>query len=240
VINGPASAPYDEDKGTIILNEWYHVNGVDELYVAASTGGPPPAQNGLINGTNVYGDGGKRFQTTVTAGKSYRLRVINTAMDSFFKFGIDNHTLTVIAADLVPIVPYTTDYISLGIGQRYDVIVTADQTPGNYWMRSIPQTACSSTNEMTLNITGYFNYDSVDIEDPTTTMWPYNDSCDDELSSNLVPYVALDAGGAGVTDIFDITLVAPTGLFRWAINDNTFLSNWSSPSKSAIMNEYRF
>jgi FtsP/CotA-like multicopper oxidase with cupredoxin domain len=39
------------------------------------------------------------------------------------KFTIDGHNFTVIANDFVPINPYTTDVITLGVGQRSDVIV---------------------------------------------------------------------------------------------------------------------
>ncbi|KAI0134129.1 multicopper oxidase [Xylariales sp. AK1849] len=234
VIRGPASAPYDEDKGVLILTDWYHATS-DSQFIVSSTSGPPTAQNGLINGTNVYNDVGERFQTTVTSGSSYRFRLVNAAMDTMFKFGIDNHTLTVISADLVPIVPYETDYVTIGMGQRYDVIVEANQTAGNYWMRAIPQTACSSTNENTLNIKGIFNYDSVTVEDPTSTMAIYDDSCSDEDASNLAPYVALDVDSSDVEEVFDIGLDASTGLFRWTINDNIFLSNWSSPTLGQVV-----
>ncbi|KAK3305296.1 Cupredoxin [Chaetomium strumarium] len=123
VINGPASADYDEDLG----------------------------DNHLINGTNIYVDGdttvGSRFNVSFTAGTSYRVRLINAAMDIFFMFSIDNHTMEVIANGLVPIQPFNTSIVSIGIGQRYDVIIRADQsdTADNFWIRAVPQTSCSST-----------------------------------------------------------------------------------------------
>lgn len=218
-----------------MLSDWYHATS-DSLFVQAATSGPPPAQNGLINGTNTYGSGGSRFQTSVTAGSSYRLRLVNGAMDTMFRFSIDNHTLTVISSDLVPIVPYETKSINIGIGQRYDVIVTANQDAGNYWLRAVPQTTCSATNENTLNIKGIFNYDSVDVATPTTTTTMFDDNCNDE--SSLVPFVALDADAAGVEDVFDIGVDTSTGLFRWTINSNPFLSDWGSPSKFSPKNMY--
>ncbi|CAJ2514338.1 Uu.00g024570.m01.CDS01, partial [Anthostomella pinea] len=99
LIHGPASVPYDEDMGILMLGDWFH-NTTDALWGSASTGLPPRAQNGLINGTNVYGDSGKRFETKFTAGKRHRIRLVNTAIDTFFKFMIDDHKMTVIAADL--------------------------------------------------------------------------------------------------------------------------------------------
>jgi Putative multicopper oxidases len=52
----------------------------------------------------------------VNQGTSYRLRITNAAIDTHWKFMIDNHQLTVIAMDLVPIKPYTTNYIDIGMG----------------------------------------------------------------------------------------------------------------------------
>lgn len=228
VINGPASAPYDEDKGTLLLSDWYHQTA-DALFQRAQTAGPPPAQNGLINGTNTFTDGGgSKFQTSVTAGSRTRLRLVNTALDTHFRFSIDNHTLTVIAADLVPVQPYTAETVSVGIGQRYDIIVEANQTPGNYWLRSIPQSSCSSTNENTLDITGIFNYDSVDIDTPTSTGWTYIDSCTDE-TANLKPFVELDAAQDGLEKDFQIG-IAVNGVFRWTINQQQFYTHWEYPS----------
>lgn len=148
-----------------------------------------------------------------------------------FKFSIDNHTMTVIANDLVPIVPFTTNMITIGIGQRYDVIVKADQKPGNYWMRSIPQITCSA-NEMTLNITGVVSYSTVPVANPTSIGYAYTDDCNDEPTTSLVPYLALDAGDATTTEVLDVGISVVNSFFKWTINSNTFLSDWGSPSKS--------
>lgn len=228
VINGPAASAYDVDQGILFLNDWYHETS-DVLYESAQVSGPPAAQNGLINGTNVYADGGSRFQSSIESGKSYRYRLVNGAMDTMFRFMVDNHTMTVIASDLVPIVPFETTSLNIAIGQRYDVIITANQDPGNYWMRAIPQTACSATNEMTLNIKAVLTYEGVDVADPTTTGYTYTDTCVEELS--ITPYVAMDVSDPGLEKTFDVTIGTSTGLFKWLINNNTFLADWSSPSK---------
>ncbi|KAJ2988534.1 hypothetical protein NUW58_g3927 [Xylaria curta] len=233
IIRGPASAPYDEDKGMIILSDWHH-DTTDALYGQASTAGPPTANNGLINGVNVYDEGGSRFQTSFESGKSYRLRLVNTAIDTMFKFGIDNHTLTVIAADLVPIVPFETQMVSIGIAQRYDVIVTANQTPGNYWMRSIPQITCSA-NEMTLNIKGIVTYDDLAVADPTTEAFEYVDDCSDMPIESLVPALSLDAGDATTEQVMDVGLSIVNSFFKWTLNSNTFLSDWGEPTLEKVM-----
>lgn len=116
VINGPASSNYDVDKGVLFLNDWCHQTA-DELFTYAQTKGPPTLDTGLINGTNVYNSTGSRFTMRANKGESYRLRLVNAAIDTHWKFMIDDHTLTVIAMDLVPIQPYTTKFINIGMGK---------------------------------------------------------------------------------------------------------------------------
>ncbi|KAF0315312.1 Laccase [Colletotrichum sp. SAR11_59] len=241
IINGPATANYDEDLGMVFLNDWDHQT-VDELYSTAETSGPPTLDNGLINGTNVYGDDGDstqtgtRFNMTWTSGTSYRMRLVNAAVDTHWKFMIDNHTMTVIAADLVPITPYTTTVLDMGMGQRYDIIVTADQadTADNFWMRAIPQAACSD-NDSTDNIKGIIAYTST-VGTPTTSAYDYTDSCDDE-TDNLVPYLSKSVDDADWNDLESATVAKNTaGLFKWFLNSTSMLVDWADPTLLQIVN----
>ena len=49
------------------------------------------------------------------SGKKHRLRLINAGADSVQKFTIDRHKMTVIANDFVPVVPYETKVVTLGV-----------------------------------------------------------------------------------------------------------------------------
>lgn len=100
LINGPASANYDEDLGNLFLNDWGHQT-TEQLYISAENSGPPTITNGLINGTNVYGDLGSRFETTFESGTSYLIRLVNGAMDTHWKFSIDSHNFTVMASECI-------------------------------------------------------------------------------------------------------------------------------------------
>jgi FtsP/CotA-like multicopper oxidase with cupredoxin domain len=132
VINGPATANYDVDAGPIIVSDWFH-ESVYGLAAEAEVSGPPTPENGLINGSNIFGDDGSadqtgsRFELDFQTGTSYRLRLINVAIDTHWKFMIDNHTLTVIAIDLVPVVPFTVDIVSIGIGKIYIRVKREDE-----------------------------------------------------------------------------------------------------------------
>lgn len=48
-------------------------------------------------------------------GKTHRLRLINSGAEGLQKFSIDDHEMTVIANDFVPVVPYETKFVTLGV-----------------------------------------------------------------------------------------------------------------------------
>lgn len=236
IINGPSTADYDEDLGMLFLNDWDHET-VDELYSSAESSGPPTLDNGLINGTNVYGDDdsssqtGTRFNVSFTSGTSYRIRLVNAAVDTHWKFMIDNHTMTVMAMDLVPIEPYNTTVLSMGMGQRYDIVVTADQADvaSNFWMRAIPQSACSD-NDSSDNIKGIVYYGS-SPSTPSTSAYSYTDSCDDEDSSDLVPYLSKTVSSETWDDIEAASVSKNSAnLFKWSLNSTTFETSWADPT----------
>lgn len=108
IINGPATADYDEDLGVLFLGDWGHETVFYEWAKVggARAGAPPELESTLINGTNTFDcsgssdpnciGGGKKYETTFEAGKKYRIRLINVAIDGHFQFSIDGHNLTVV------------------------------------------------------------------------------------------------------------------------------------------------
>lgn len=123
VINGPATANYDIDLGPYILQDWYYITAYQAGARAfnGGLGGPPPTgDNILINGTNRNAAGGGNYnRVSITRGKKYRLRIINTAIDAGFVVSLDGHPFQVISHDFVPVVPYTTNYLKVAIGKPF-------------------------------------------------------------------------------------------------------------------------
>jgi len=247
-INGPATSNYDVDLGHVFLNDWYHVRTkdnsliedyltitakttADRLVLEAATGGPPTAPNGLINGTNTWNDKGSRFETVFESGKRYRMRLVNAAADQHFRFMIDNHTMEVIANDFVPIHPFNTTQLSIGMGQRYDIIVTGKQLQtGNFWMRAIPQSSCSET-DATDKVKGIIRYDNSSTADPTTSAYSYTDSCADEEPSNLIPYLKVDASDTYTYKAGENVEVQVTdNAMLWLMNRTSLHTQWEYPT----------
>ena len=243
VINGPAAMPYD-DEVVVLAQDWNH-NTVDSLYypsmdVTSPTSGPQTLDTGLINGMNVFGTTGQRFQWTVESGKSYRIRLVNTAIQSTFVFYVDGHTLSVIAMDFVPITPYQTDSVVINIGQRYDLIMKADQASADYWMRADNQQPCGQLKN--LDIKGIVHYaDGPNgSPDPSTPPLAYAPTCLDEPSASLVPIVPLTAGAVSQT-IEETVVIGPNNgnpnLFKWTLSGTTFYSQWENPTLQSIVND---
>ena len=257
VINGPATADYDEDLGSIFLTDWGHKTEFD-LWATVATFNVTfdGALTGLVNGMNTGNcteasvatrdpnclNGGEKYQLVFEAGQKYRLRLVNIATEAWFQFSIDGHKMTVIAADLVPIVPYETDSVLVNMGQRYDVIVEANAAPGDYWLRSGFISSCIP-NSSPENITGIVRYNNGSKATPTSVSTVVRSGfCLDEPAASLIPWVPVDLpnmnGGISSENV--------TGEYyqkkylRWSFSmaDGGFMwTNWSQPALGDVVSE---
>lgn len=62
---------------------------------------------------------------TSAPGRRIRLRLINAGGDTAYRFAVGGHRLTVTHADGFPVRPVQVDTLILGMGERYDVLLTA-------------------------------------------------------------------------------------------------------------------
>lgn len=246
VIHGPATADYDVDVGPVMLTDWFHSN-VWEIWEETQRVWAlvePVAENGLINGLNPYScassdpacvGGAERFEVQFEAGKRYRFRIIGALANGWQKFTIDGHMLQVIAVDFVPIVPYMTDNIILASGQRYDVIVEADQPSGaSYWLRAPYQTACNNNdNDNADNILGIVRYTDADATlEPTSTISANVDnSCGDEAYASLTPWVSHDVGSSADEEYLRMGWYYQLdAVFHWTLHGETLQIDFNDPS----------
>lgn len=70
----------------------------------------------------------------VQTGETILLRVVNSALHQELFFSIANHRMTVVGTDAAYTKPLSTRVLMIGPGQTINVLVTADQTPGRYYM----------------------------------------------------------------------------------------------------------
>jgi hypothetical protein len=202
--------------------------------------GPPPGDTILINGTNKNVKGGGNYnQVRLTKGKKYRLRLINMSLDNYIRVSLDKHVFQVITADFVPVKPFYTDWILISIGQRYDVVIFADQTAGNYWFRAEPATDCRSTN----NFPGraIFSYDNVTVATPTTSAANFVADCIEPLPSPFWKQPVPNGNFSSIASSLNVGLTraqaVPGGdtVVLWALNASSMNVAWEKPTLSYIM-----
>ncbi|OEU20856.1 Cu-oxidase_2-domain-containing protein, partial [Fragilariopsis cylindrus CCMP1102] len=79
----------------------------------------------------------------VEQGKTYRFRVVNGGGLVMQNLAINQHNMTIVEVDGTNVVPYTVQNLTIAPGQRYSVIVYADQGENdddgeeNFWMQSL-------------------------------------------------------------------------------------------------------
>ena len=290
VIHGPSEyADYDEDLGTVMINDWYHAyyrDTVKEINSPVAQGALPPipkSQSNLVNGAarfstalaglgvppggppggstnNVTGGAGTPL-TNVTAssgpaptdpsvnatppassynvpfaswkvepGKKYRMRFINSGSVAFESISIDGHQLKIIANDFVPVEPYDVDHVILTIGQRTDVVFTANGKSGeSYWLRAWNDPLCGQSDGP--DGRGIISYGDT-TEEPTTTGTTIapNPNCANQDLSLTVPAYPWPAQDPDTTITINVGPIQDaSGVYKWAMNGQGFKGDASAP-----------
>ncbi|WP_243222462.1 multicopper oxidase family protein [Microbacterium proteolyticum] len=152
IIEDPSEPGAYDDEWVIVLDDW--LDGVTatpdgvlaDLSVGMGSGGGMGDMfmrmgNTLMGATSdlLAGDAGDVFyphylvngkpptdpaQFVARPGSRIRLRIINAGGDTAFRFAVGGHSLTVTHTDGFPVDPTVVDSILLGMGERYDAIIT--------------------------------------------------------------------------------------------------------------------
>lgn len=75
----------------------------------------------VINGRNAQSPSSFRARP----GQRIRIRLINAGSDTAFRVAMAEHRMTVTHTDGFPVIPTEVDAVLIGMGERYDVVVTA-------------------------------------------------------------------------------------------------------------------
>ncbi|KAG9119655.1 laccase, partial [Ceratobasidium sp. 392] len=166
----------DDESTVITLADWYHnpAPALQAQFLSTSNTAltAPVPDSALINGAGRYvgGPAVKRAVLNVTAGKKYRFRVINISAIGSYTFSIEGHSLTIIEADGIPHEPLVVDSFDIFAGQRYSIVVEANQPVANYWVRA-PMTVAAAGTNPNLDATDVFavlHYAGAPDAEPTT------------------------------------------------------------------------
>ena len=263
VVHGPSSdEDYDIDVGPVLLSNWFHDyenNFIMDIFFATQTCDPhcpPMANNMLINGKNNYPCQNTTLSCTPNAGlstfkfqtgKRHRLRLINHAAEALLFFSIDGYEMTVIANDFVPVVPYQTDLITMGVGQRTDVFVIGQDDPkastlmrvteGPSGLGPAGQTGCSLNTAVSIEAVAPIYYEQANTNvmpnttsdiDPSRYLFPA--ACGNTPLNGTIPSYAMDVKQPDKVMNFLLTgNYNSTSAFVWYMNNITFFGDYNDP-----------
>ncbi|XP_057772516.1 laccase-3-like [Salvia miltiorrhiza] len=134
----PYPFPKPNKELPILLGEWWDRDIISVLRQAIFTGAAPNVSDAYT----INGQPGDQYrcsskETTkfyVKSGETLLLRVINAALNQELFLTVANHMLTVVGNDAVYNKPFSTRVIMVGPGQTTNVLLTADQPAGRYYM----------------------------------------------------------------------------------------------------------
>ena len=165
----------------------------------------------LINGKPA--DAPEEFE--VREGEKVRLRLINPSAATIYRVALAGHRMTVTHADGQPVEPVEADVVRIGMGERYDVLVDADN-PGVWQLAA----RAEGTEEVARAL---FRYEGSTGEPPPAVELP------SELDGELLLYGMLRAAPEASVppdgepdEVVPITLGGDEEEYVWTINDQVF------------------
>ncbi len=152
------------------------------------------------------------FTFDARRGERVRLRIINAGSDRPFRFAVGGHRLTITHSDGFPVEPVTGEALLLGMGERYDAIVTLD-ADGAVPIVAVPEGG--TTGAMAVIRTGAGAVPARDVRPP-------------QMDGQLITAADLRAAEAvglpprAPDRTLRFRLAGDMGSYRWTINGRPF------------------
>jgi len=148
---------------------------------------------------------------TAKPGQRARLRLVNAGSDTAFRVALGGHRLTVTHSDGFPVAPVTTDALLIGMGERYDVLVTVGD--GVFPLVAIAEGKQGNALALVRSAAG---------TPPAASARPAELAGKVILSTDLTAADAVRLKAKKVDRTHDLLLSGSMAPYRWTINDKTF------------------
>ncbi|XP_057500662.1 L-ascorbate oxidase homolog [Actinidia eriantha] len=125
----PVPFPEPARDYTVLIGDWYKTD--HNTLKAVLDGGHRLA---LPDGILINGRGPNGASFTVEPGKTYRLRISNVGLENTLNFRIQGHNMQLVEVEGTHTLQTTLSSLDIHIGQSYSVLVTADQSPQDYYI----------------------------------------------------------------------------------------------------------
>jgi FtsP/CotA-like multicopper oxidase with cupredoxin domain len=148
---------------------------------------------------------------TAKPGQRARLRLINAGSDTAFRVALGGHRLTVTHSDGFPVAPLTTDSLLIGMGERYDVLVTVGD--GVFPLVALAEGKQGNALALVRSAAGTA---------PKASARPAELGGKVILSTDLTAADAVRLQTRGVDRTHDLVLSGSMAPYRWTLNGKTF------------------
>ncbi|WP_204011356.1 multicopper oxidase family protein [Sphaerimonospora thailandensis] len=155
-------------------------------------------------------------------GARLRIRIINAGGDTAFRVALAGHAMTVTHADGFPVVPVETDALLLGMGERYDVLVTLKD--GVFPLAALAEGKRAVARALVRTAPG--------ARAPKADVWPAE--LDGRLASydRLTPADAVRLPARAPDRTIKLMLTGSMARYDWAINGRKYDPEVIEPVKS--------
>ncbi|XP_042889082.1 laccase-like [Penaeus japonicus] len=140
-----AAYEIDSAQHVLVMHDWMHTSAMDKFLGRHHSVLDDYARAILVNGKGRNSaakfEGVEAVKTPlevvrVTPGLRHRVRLVSaTSLNCPIVVSVDGHRLTVIATDGSEVIPHAADSLVIYSGERFDVVLEADQPVDNYWIR---------------------------------------------------------------------------------------------------------
>lgn len=228
---------YDREY-TIILEDWARVDGGGPA--ASRQGRIRSSGMGMMGGGmmgmmrrsrgdhqplfgpfyDAYAINGRAFKAAkpflVGKGDKVRLRFVNPSASTIYTIRIAGHSFTITHADGRPVVPFEADALRIGMGERYDVMLHADN-PGRWQIYNLNDNTAVSNKP--LGVLLYEGVQAKNFNGDSTSRFRLN-----EYGSMAgIEEEAVKQVGDRIDKIFRMTLSGGMmGSPYWTINGETY------------------
>jgi FtsP/CotA-like multicopper oxidase with cupredoxin domain len=228
VVDDPAEpGGYDEEL-VVVLDDWTVGLGQtpEQLLAGLRTGGGNGGMSGMqhMGGMGDSGDvaypaylingrlpsAAQTFQSK--PGRRVRLRVINAAADTAFDLTLAGHSLTVTHTDGWPVQPVTVGTVRMGMGERYDLLVTLGD--GVFPLAAVPVGKAGTPARLLLRTGGG--------QAPSATLAPTGATGRRLNLADLLPRDLDRFPDTRPDTTQDVILAGDMSSYRWTINGRTY------------------
>jgi len=165
----------------------------------------------------------------VPAGGKVRLRLINAGSDTAFRVALGGHRLTITHSDGFPVAPVTTDALLIGMGERYDVLITVGD--GVFPLVALAEGKQGNALALVRSAAG---------TPPKTSVRPAELAKKVILSTDLTAADSVRLKTKDVDRSHDLLLSGSMTPYRWTINSKTFPDTDTLPVEEGQRVRLRF